>query len=175
MIDVTLHTDAIHRGGGQIIPTCRRAVYGAAIMSKPGFQEPVYLVEIVCPETGLGGIYSTLNKKRGHVFSEEQRPGTPMYTVKAYLPVNESFGFTAELRQATGGQAFPQMVFDHWALMNGTPMEKGSKLEELALEIRRRKGLKVEMPVLTDYHECAFCNFPVILGSMLTFVDFPCR
>ncbi|KAK9896850.1 eukaryotic translation elongation factor 2 [Cystobasidium minutum MCA 4210] len=153
MIDVTLHTDAIHRGGGQIIPTCRRAIYAASIMSKPGLQEPVYLVEIVCPETGLGGIYSTLNKKRGHVFSEEQRPGTPMYTVKAYLPVNESFGFTAELRQATGGQAFPQMVFDHWALMNGTPMEKGSKLEELALEIRRRKGLKVEMPNLSDYYD----------------------
>jgi elongation factor 2 len=108
MIDVTLHTDAIHRGGGQIIPTARRAIYAASIMSKPGIQEPVYLVEIVCPEGGLGGIYSTLNKKRGHVFSEEQRPGTPMYTVKAYLPVAESFGFTAELRQATGGQAFPQ-------------------------------------------------------------------
>lgn len=60
---------------------------------------------------GLGGIYSTLNRKRGHVFSEEQRPGTPMYTVKAYLPVNESFGFTGELRQATGGQAFPQVRY----------------------------------------------------------------
>jgi translation elongation factor EF-G len=35
-----------------------------------------------------------------------------MYTVKAYLPVAESFGFNAELRQATGGQAFPQLVFD---------------------------------------------------------------
>ena len=72
------------------------------------------MIEVQCPETALGGIYSTLNKKRGHVFSEEQRPGTPMYTVKAYLPVNESFGFTGELRQATAGQAFPQMVFDHW-------------------------------------------------------------
>lgn len=36
-------------------------------------------IEVQCPETALGGIYSTLNKKRGHVFSEEQRPGTPMY------------------------------------------------------------------------------------------------
>lgn len=118
ILDVTLHTDAIHRGGGQIIPTMRRVIYAAAIMAKPGFQEPVYLVEIVCPETGLGGIYSTLNKKRGHVFSEEQRPGTPMYTVKAYLPVAESFGFTGELRQATGGQAFPQMVFSHFKLLS---------------------------------------------------------
>jgi len=153
MIDVTLHTDAIHRGGGQIIPTCRRVIYAASMMCKPAFQEPVYLVEIVCPDGALGGIYSTLNKKRGHVFSEEQRPGTPMYTVKAYLPVNESFGFTGDLRQATGGQAFPQMVFDHWAVMNALPLDKGSKGEELMLEIRKRKGLKVEPPVLADYYD----------------------
>ena len=62
-----------------------------------------------------------------------------MYTVKAYLPVSESFGFNGELRQATGGQAFPQMVFDHWAIMNGSPLEKGSKLEELVQGIRKRK------------------------------------
>ena len=72
--------------------------------------------EIQCPEDAIGGIYSCLNKRRGQVFSEEQRVGTPMFTVKAHLPVAESFGFTAALRQATGGQAFPQCVFDHWAM-----------------------------------------------------------
>lgn len=80
ILDVTLHTDAIHRGGGQIIPVCRRVCYAAALLAQPGLQEPVYQVEIQCPETGLGGIYSTLNIRRGHVFAEEQRPGTPMYT-----------------------------------------------------------------------------------------------
>jgi len=53
------------------------------------------------------------------VFSEEQRPGTPMFTVKAFLPVAESFGFNGELRSHTAGQAFPQSVFDHWEVMNG--------------------------------------------------------
>jgi len=153
MMDVTLHTDAIHRGGGQIIPTMRRVTYAASMMCKPAFQEPVYLVEIVCPDTGLGGIYSTLNKKRGHVFSEEQRPGTPMYTVKAYLPVAESFGFTGELRQATGGQAFPQMVFDHWATMSTPILDPTSKAYELMMDIRKRKGLKMEPPALGDYNE----------------------
>lgn len=78
------------------------------------------VVEIQCPENAIGGIYSCLNRRRGQVFSEEQRPGTPMFTVKAYLPVNESFGFTADLRSHTAGQAFPQCVFDHWDLMNGS-------------------------------------------------------
>ena len=65
----------------------------------------------------LGGIYSVLNQKRGHVAEEEQRPGTPIFNLKAYLPVVESFGFTSTLRAATSGQAFPQSVFDHWEIM----------------------------------------------------------
>ncbi|KAG0163235.1 Elongation factor 2, partial [Apophysomyces sp. BC1021] len=108
ILDVTLHADAIHRGGGQIIPTCRRVVYASVLTATPGIQEPVYLVEIQCPDSVIGGIYGVLNRRRGMVFAEEQKPGTPMMTVKAYLPVNESFGFTADLRAATGGQAFPQ-------------------------------------------------------------------
>ena len=43
-----------------------------------------------------------------------------MFTVKAYLPVAESFGFNGELRSHTAGQAFPQSVFDHWEVMNGS-------------------------------------------------------
>ncbi|KAA1467788.1 P-loop containing nucleoside triphosphate hydrolase protein [Dentipellis sp. KUC8613] len=153
ILDVTLHTDAIHRGGGQIIPTCRRVTYAACLLATPGLQEPVYLVEIQCPENAIGGIYSVLNKRRGQVFSEEQAVGTPMFTVKAYLPVMESFGFNGELRSATAGQAFPQSVFDHWELMNGTPIEKGSKLEELVRGIRTRKGLKPDIPPLDTYYD----------------------
>lgn len=44
--DVTLHTDAIHRGGGQIIPTARRVLYASALTAEPRLMEPVYLVEI---------------------------------------------------------------------------------------------------------------------------------
>merc|ERR1712183_78885 len=104
--DVTLHTDAIHRGGGQIIPTARRVLYASAITAGSDLMEPVYLVEIQCPENAVGGIYGVLNRRRGRVFEEAQTPGTPMFVVKAYLPVNESFGFTADLRSNTGGQAF---------------------------------------------------------------------
>merc|ERR1712241_814554 len=125
--DVTLHADAIHRGGGQIIPTARRALYACALTARPVLMEPVYLVEIQCPENAVGGIYGVLNRRRGHVIEEAQTPGTPMFVVKAYLPVNESFGFTADLRSNTGGQAFPQCVFDHWQIMPGDPLEEGTK------------------------------------------------
>lgn len=52
--------------------------------------EPIYIVEIQCPEQVDGGIYSVLKRKQGHVFDESQVAGTPVFVVKAYLPVNES-------------------------------------------------------------------------------------
>ena len=41
--------DAIHRGGGQMIPTMRRAVYGASLFAQPTIQEPIYLGNIPYP------------------------------------------------------------------------------------------------------------------------------
>jgi len=149
--DVTLHADAIHRGGGQIIPTARRVLYASALTAAPRLLEPVYLVEIMCPEQAQGGIYSCLNKRRGCVFENTQIGSTPQFTVKAHLPVNESFGFTADLRSQTGGQAFPQCVFDHWQIMPGSPFEAGSKPAEIVVNTRKRKGLKEGIPALDNY------------------------
>jgi elongation factor 2 len=149
--DVALHADAIHRGGGQIIPTARRVLYASMITAEPRLLEPVYLCEIQCPENAVGGIYGVLNRRRGHVFEEAQTPGTPMFVVKAYLPVNESFGFTADLRSNTGGQAFPQCVFDHWQVMPGDPMQAGTKPYEIVQGTKVRKGLKPGNPDLASY------------------------
>lgn len=153
LCDVVMHADAIHRGGGQIIPTCRRVMYAAELTAGPRLLEPVYLVEIQAPEQALGGIYSVMNQKRGLVFEEMQRPGTPMYNVKCYLPVVESFGFTATLRAATSGQAFPQCVFDHWEILNADPLEAGSQAGKLIADIRKRKGIKPEVQPLSEYED----------------------
>jgi len=149
--DVTLHADAIHRGGGQIIPTARRVLYACMLTAEPRLMEPVYLVEIQCPENAVGGIYGVLNRRRGHVFEEAQTPGTPMFVVKAYLPVNESFGFTADLRSNTGGQAFPQCMFDHWQVLPGCPLTDGTKPNQIVEECKKRKGLKPGPPSLDNY------------------------
>merc|ERR1712050_313288 len=107
LTDVTLHTDSIHRGAGQIMPPTRRACFAAEMMGKPTLQEPVFLVEITCPQDAMSGVYNCMNLRRGCVFEENPREGTPLVQVKAHLPVAESFGFVAALRQATSGQAFP--------------------------------------------------------------------
>ncbi|TVU35156.1 hypothetical protein EJB05_17030 [Eragrostis curvula] len=151
--DAVLLSDAIHRGGGQIIPTARRVIYASQLTAKPRLLEPVYLVEIQAPENALGEIYSVLNQKRGHVFEEMQRPGTPLYSIKAYLPVIESFGFTSTLRAATSGQAFPLCVFDHWEMLFADPLEPGTQTANLVLDIRKRKGLKEQITPLSEYED----------------------
>ncbi|VDL19302.1 unnamed protein product [Hymenolepis diminuta] len=149
--EVFLHTDAIHRGGGQIIPAAKRCFYGAALTAFPAILEPVYVCEIQTPDDALGGIYSTLNKRRGLFLNKENTPGTPIYIVKAYLPVNESFGFTSELRANTGGKAFPQCQFDHWQLYPGDPLDPSSKSGILVGSIRKRKGKAEAIPKVDEY------------------------
>jgi len=149
--DVSLHTDAIHRGGGQIIPTARRVFYAAQLTAQPRLMEPIFLVEIQCPQTVVGGIYAVMNRRRGQIVEEIQRIGTPLVTVKAHLPVAESFGFTSDLRANTGGQAFPQMIFDHWKLVQGDPMEPGNKAQEIVTQTRKRKGLPEGVPELERF------------------------
>ncbi|GAB1611122.1 elongation factor 2-like [Argonauta hians] len=143
--DVSLHTDAIHRGGGQIIPTARKCFYACMLTAKPTLLEPVYLVEISCPQAATSGIYGVMNRRRGQVLEANQVLGTPMFAVRAHLPVNESFGFTADLRSNTGGQAFPQCVFDHWQEL------PENKCEGVIADIRKRKGLSDTIPPLDKF------------------------
>jgi len=151
ILDVELHTDAIHRGGNQIIQTARRVYLACQHTASPRFVEPIYLVDIATPSDSMGGVYQCMNQRRGVVFAEETVPGTPMLNVKAYLPVSESFGFTADLRSKTSGQAFPQCMFDHWELINDDPFDAKSRAYPIMMAIRKRKGIKQEIPKLDDY------------------------
>jgi elongation factor 2 len=158
IMDVTLHADAIHRGGGQLIPTARRVLYAAALLAEPALLEPVFLVEIQVPESAMGGVYGVLTRRRGHVFNEQQRPGTPLFTIKAYLPVMESFGFNADLRSHTSGQAFPQSIFDHWQILpGGSPLDATSKVGQAVQTMRKRKGIKVEVPGVENVSFTFYC------------------
>jgi len=151
LMDVVLHADAIHRGMGQIMPTSRRVCFSSMMTAEPGILEPVYLCNISVPQDAMGNVYGVLTQRRGHVFSEEQKPGTPQMTLLAYLPVMESFGFTASLRSNTGGKAFPQCSFDHWEPMSGDPFVEGNKCHDTVMAVRKRKGLKNEIPEISQY------------------------
>lgn len=62
-------------------------------------------------------------------------------------------GFTADLRSNTGGQAFPQCVFDHWQILSGDPFEAATKPGQVVVETRKRKGLKEGIPPLDNFFD----------------------
>lgn len=154
-----LATEPIYRGGGQIIPTSRRAVYSSFLMAGPRLMEPVYSVHMTGPADSISGLYTVLMKRRGHVVSDGPVAGTPLYAAKALLPVIDSFGFETDLRIHSQGSASVSLVFDRWDVVPGDPLDKSiviRKLEmagpqqaarDFVLKTRRRKGLSEDVDV----------------------------
>jgi elongation factor 2 len=144
--DAKLIADTIHRGGGQIIPASKRALYGSYLTASPRLEEPIYLVDISTPQETIGAIYNCLSMRRGMVFDQEYIEGSPLVSVKGYLPVGESFGFAKELRAETSGKAFPQCSFDHWEIMKWDPAEEDSITNKIVKKVRTLRGLKPDLP-----------------------------
>lgn len=159
ILDAAVATEALHRGGGQIIPTARRVCYSAFLMATPRLMEPVYYVEIQTPADCIQAIYTVLAKRRGHVTQDRPKPGTPIFIVEAELPVIESFGFESDLRYHTQGQAFCLSVFDHWQIVPGDPLDRTVTLRplepapakdlarEFMVKTRRRKGMSEDVSI----------------------------
>lgn len=153
IVDVTMNADAIHRGGGQIIPCTRRCILGSIREAEPTLMEPMYLVEVSFVGEHMGNLIELLNKRRGNVFDTIKRPDSPMEIVRAYLPVSESFGFQQELRMKTSGMGFAQSYFDHWQVMMGPVTDENSPCYEVVRQVRRRRGLKEELPPISLYSD----------------------
>jgi U5 small nuclear ribonucleoprotein component len=153
LLHADIADDPILRARGQLIPTARRVCYSSFLLATPRLMEPVYFVEIQSPADCVSAIYNVLARRRGHVTSSIPKPGTPLYTVQAYIPLIESFGFETDLRTHTQGLAFCMSVFDHWEVVPGDPLDKSIVLRplepapidalarEFMVKTRRRKGL----------------------------------
>jgi elongation factor 2 len=154
--DVNLHTDAVHRGMGQISPASRRVVSAGIYLAAPTLLEPIFLLNVTCPQRIVGTIYNVLSMRRGKVFDEGEGMAGGITNIQAYLPVSESFGFSQALAEATSGAAFSQLQFDHWEIMGGENevtdfRDPSSKLGQIISAIRVRKGLVAAVPPLERY------------------------
>jgi U5 small nuclear ribonucleoprotein component len=159
LTNVELASEAIYRGGGQIIPTARRAVYSSFLMASPRLMEPIYTCAMMGPADSVASLYTVLLKRRGHVLSDGPIAGTPLYAARALIPVIDSFGFETDLRIHTQGQATVSLVFDKWEVVPGDPLDREVKLRPLemaspqaaardfVLKTRRRKGLAEDVTV----------------------------
>jgi elongation factor 2 len=154
LMDVKLHSDSVHRGMGQIQPTARRVFYACLLTAGPRMTEPIYCV-IACPGDQAAGARQAINAKRGELIQENNADEAGRrVNIEAYIPIAETIGgdaFAKVVSQKTQGKAFVNYAFDHWKIIESDPMDVGSKANKLMLEIRERKGAKVEPPKLGDY------------------------
>eukprot|EP00613_Pedinella_sp_CCMP2098_P038485 CAMPEP_0171804652 /NCGR_PEP_ID=MMETSP0991-20121206/74235_1 /TAXON_ID=483369 /ORGANISM="non described non described, Strain CCMP2098" /LENGTH=997 /DNA_ID=CAMNT_0012417059 /DNA_START=82 /DNA_END=3073 /DNA_ORIENTATION=- len=159
ILDASIAAEPIHRGGGQIIPTSRRVAYSAFLMATPRLMEPVFEMQIQAPADVVSSIFPVLARRRGHVVQDAPKPGAPFYTIKAYIPAIDSFGFETDLRAFTQGQAMCFQTFDHWSIVPGDPLDRNIVLHPLEpsmpqalardfmVKTRRRKGLSEDVSV----------------------------
>lgn len=165
LLDVVLADKPIHRGAGQVIPTARKVVHSSILTASPRLMEPIYRLEIQCPGEIVDAIHPILNKRRGHIVDDRPIPGSPLYSLNAFIPVMDSFGFETDLRTYTQGQAMVHSVFDHWAIVPGDPLDRSIMLHPLEpsptkdlardflVKTRRRKGLSEDVSVVKFFDE----------------------
>lgn len=150
---------------GQVMTAVKDACRAAVLQKKPRLVEALYFCELNTPPEYLGSMYAVLNQKRAQVLNEEMQEGFALFSVQAYVPVSESFGFAEDLRRKTAGAASALLVTSHWEELSEDPFfvpKTEEEIEEfgdgssvlpntarkLIDAVRRRKGLPVEEKVV---------------------------
>jgi elongation factor 2 len=143
LVDAKLHEDAIHRGPAQTIPAVRNAIKGALIRASSVMFEPIQKIRIDAPNEWIGGITREVTTRRGII--EDMPVEGGVASVIGKMPVAESFGFSNDIRAATQGRAV-------WNTENAGYVQVPSDLfHKVSGEIRKRKGLKEEIPGESHY------------------------
>ncbi|RLE80450.1 MAG: elongation factor EF-2 [Thermoprotei archaeon] len=141
--DAVVHEDPAHRGPAQIMPATKDAIFASFLSARPTLLEPILKIDIKVPAEQLSGALNVLTRRRGKVLNMRQT-GMLMH-VTGEIPVSETFGLADEMRSSTQGKAFWSTQFSRWA-----PVPE-SMLENLVLEIRKRKGLPLRIPKAQEF------------------------
>ncbi|NLX49925.1 MAG: elongation factor EF-2 [Methanospirillum sp.] len=143
LVDVKLHEDAIHRGPAQVIPASRSAVKAGLLIADDSLLEPMQKISITVPTDQMGAATSQVQGRRGQVFDITSEGDT--VTVVGKAPVAELFGFAGDIRSATEGRAMWSTEFA------GFEIVPSSMIKDVVMAIRKRKGLKEQLPRPEDY------------------------
>ncbi|MEF8783017.1 MAG: EF-Tu/IF-2/RF-3 family GTPase, partial [Haloarculaceae archaeon] len=141
--DARLHEDAIHRGPAQVIPAVRNALHNALIDADIRLLEPIQQVRIDVPPQHMGAASGEIQGRRGRI--DDMYQEGDLQVVEGIAPVEEMIGFSSDIRSATEGRA-------SWNTENAGFQVMADNLQrEKIMEIRERKGMKLELPETVDY------------------------
>ncbi|MBD3164689.1 elongation factor EF-2 [Candidatus Woesearchaeota archaeon] len=133
LTDMKLHEDAIHRGPAQVYPAVREGIRGAMMLAKPLMFEPLQIMRIEAPTEYMGELSKIISNKRGQLLEMNQEGA--LVVARAKLPVAELFGWSSELRSATGGRGNSSLVDQ---MFEKLPEELQEKIKS---QLKDRKGL----------------------------------
>ncbi len=136
--DMKLHEDSIHRGPAQVIPAVRHALLAATLIANDALFEPIQKLWVQAPHEYMGAITREIQGRRGQILDMNQEG--ELINIESKVPVAEMFGFSGEIRSATEGRAL-------WSTeVMGFELLPESLQKNIVLDIRKRKGLKIEIP-----------------------------
>jgi len=116
---------------GSLISAVKEGCRNGLLDWSPRLKLAMYCCDIQASTDVLGKVYGVVAKRRGRIVAEEMKEGTSFFTVKALLPVVESFGFADEMRKRTSGAASPQLVFSGYGMLEEDPFWVPRTEEEL--------------------------------------------
>lgn len=143
-IDVTLNSDAIHRGAGQIMPTSRRVLYASMLLANPALLEPIYTADIQVPREVTHAVRTILSRRRGCILSEQEHFLGNIVNIKASLPAMETLDIREEL---ASNLSFAQFAFSRWQICPGSPLDVATSAGKTVATIRKRKGITADIPI----------------------------
>ncbi|MBU7048103.1 MAG: elongation factor EF-2 [Theionarchaea archaeon] len=138
VMDMKLHEDSIHRGPAQVIPAVRHALFGSVLLAKDSLFEPIQKLWVQAPHEYMGAITREIQGRRGQIVDMNQED--ELINIESKVPVAEMFGFSGAIRSATEGRAL-------WSTeVTGFEQLPESLQNNIVIDIRKRKGLKAEIP-----------------------------
>ena len=137
-VDLVIHEDPRHTQYGQIAGMFFSALSLAMLEAGAHLFEPVQKIDVKTPQGTEGGVTAIINKRRGRITNVI--PEGEYVRIQGQIPAAEVIGIADDIRGSTQGRAFFGYEF------KGFEKVPASFEEDLIMEIRKRKGMPLELP-----------------------------
>ncbi len=136
--DAVVHTDPAHTGYSEVRSMVMAALNMSFLTARPRLYEPILRIDITTPIGTEGQVISILNKKRAAI--KQIQHMEDLVRIAGEIPAAETQDLVDLLRSATQGRCF-------WGYEPSGFRELPRAMQvEKIMEIRKRKGLPLELP-----------------------------
>jgi elongation factor 2 len=146
--DIIIHVSRFSQNNGpQMGVAARRVLQACQLVAEPRMMQAVMQVTAIVPELLFGKFFNVMNECNGIVFQEDSSTVQENTSVfQCYIPAKNCCVWEDLVLTAIEYH----YSFSHWEIIPGSPFTD-SNVIELVTSIRKRKGLKEEIPELGSF------------------------